>query len=53
MQYNTDSKIIRHVINLLEQIFKKYITESKDIFVLIEAKKILLNLADKIDKENE
>ena len=50
MEYKTDSSVIRHVVNLLEQICKKYIGQEADLFTLMDAKKILFNLAISIDK---
>lgn len=53
MTYHTDSAILKHVcINLIPQIMKKYQFTTQEIFTLFEAKKILLNKADEIDREN-
>lgn len=51
--YNSDSAIIKHVVQLLEKIARKYIGQDKDLFTFLEAKKILLNIAKQIDKNEE
>lgn len=51
--YNTDSEIIKHLFkNLLPQIMKKYSFTTQEAYTLLEAKKIMLNKAKEIDKEN-
>jgi len=49
--YNTDSSVIRHVVNLLEQIWTKYLPQSEDVFTLAKAKRILLDLAKRLENE--
>lgn len=51
--YNTDSAIIRHLFEtLISKIMKKYTFTEQEIYTLLEAKKIMLNKAKEIDKEN-
>jgi len=45
-----DTKIIIDIVNLLEKISSRYIVRTKDIFTIIETKKILLKVIEKNEK---
>jgi hypothetical protein len=47
--YNTDSKILTHICQLVAQILLKYELTDSDKIKLMDARTVLLNLVRKID----